>query len=63
MSRHLAPGGPHPGLQLRHQRRHLVSTHGQALLDGQAVNGPLGVEDRVNPSHRLGSERRFGELG
>ena len=52
----------HPAFQLRHERRHLVLPHEEALLGRQAVEGPLDVEDRVDAPHRLGRERRLGEL-
>ena len=41
----------------------LLLADGQALLGRQAVDGALGVEDGVDPPHRLDRERRLGEIG
>jgi hypothetical protein len=54
----LAAVPPHPGLELGDERRDVLPAHGQALLGGQPVDGALGVEDRIDPAHRLDGERR-----
>ena len=65
MPRHPAPLLSHPGSEFGDQRGDLRLPYGEALLGGQAVDRPLGVEYRIDPPHRLGSQRRaidFGEL-
>ena len=63
MPGHLDPRVAHPELKVDHQRRHLVLPHDQALLRRPAVDRALGVEDGVDPPHRLGCQRRTTQLG
>jgi len=53
----------HPALEVGNERRDLLLPHGEALIGGQAVDGALGGEDRINPPHSLRGERRTGDLG
>jgi hypothetical protein len=53
----------HPGLELGDQRRDVPLSGGQARRGGQAVDGALGVEDGIDPAHRLDGERRARQLG
>jgi hypothetical protein len=53
----------HPALELGDERGDLPLPNGEALIGGQAVDGALGGEDRVDLPHRLGGERGAGHFG
>jgi hypothetical protein len=63
VARHAGALFTHPDLEPGDEGCDLLLSHGQALIGGQAVDGALGCEDRVDPPHRLGGERGTGDLG
>ena len=50
--------GPHPGLEIRDQKRAPLAAHREAPLGSLAVDRALDIEQRVDARHRLQSQRR-----
>jgi hypothetical protein len=62
VARHPAAHIAHPTLKIIHERGDLRLPHGATLFDGQAIDGALHVEDRVDPSDSFDRQRSLREF-
>jgi hypothetical protein len=53
VARQFAAFASHPALEIRDERNDVFLPHSETTFGGQTIDGALGVENDVDPTHRL----------